>query len=90
MTWANFLLSITGPVVVRVLSVLGLGVVTYTGFSSFLTLVYNNIQTNLSSIPAEIVNVLFLCGVPQGIGIVLSALAARFTLEQVSRIQRVV
>lgn len=85
--WANLLLSLTAPIVVRVLSTLGLGVVTYTGFTSVLSMVYGRIATSFSGLPVDISQLIFLSGLPSGISIVLSALAARLALVQLKKIQ---
>ena len=85
--WANLLLSLTGPIVVRVLTTLGLGVVTYTGFTAVLDVVFGRIQASFSGLPADAAALIFMSGVPAGISIVLSALAARLTLVQLKKIQ---
>ncbi|MDP2805580.1 MAG: DUF2523 domain-containing protein [Gallionellaceae bacterium] len=86
--WATLLLSLTGPIVIRVLSTLGLGVVSYVGLNSVVTLAYNQIQANFSSLPPELGQFLFLSGLPQGMGIILSALVARIAMMQLSKIQK--
>lgn len=86
--WARFLLYITGPVVVKVLATLGLGVVSYVGFDAGLTLIFNQIQTSFGTMPADISSLIFLSGVPTGMGMILSALFARIAFVQVSKIQR--
>lgn len=88
--WAQFLVWVTGPIVARVLTTLGMGVVSYTGLSSVLVLVFNQVQANLGAMPADVAQIVFLTGIPQSIAIVLSALSARAVMEQVSRIQRIV
>jgi len=85
--WATLLLSLTGPIVVRVLTTLGLGVVSYTGYAVLLTTVTQSIQANFAGMPPEIIGFLFLSGLPQGMGIILSALSARIALMQLKRIQ---
>lgn len=85
--WANLLLGLTAPIVVRVLTTLGLGVVTYTGFSAVLDMVFGRIQSSFAGLPADIAALCFLSGLPAGMSIILSALAARIALIQVKKIQ---
>lgn len=85
--WASLIMNLVGPVVVRALISLGFGVVSFTGFTALLTLIRNQIQTNLNGLPADAVSILFLAGVPQAIGIILSALVARVALAQTKKIQ---
>jgi cell division protein FtsX len=80
---------LTRPIVAEVLLALGIGFVTYTGFDSALTVVKNSIQSNLNSLPADIYNVVLLSGVLEGMGIVLSAIAARLAYSSFSHIQRI-
>lgn len=88
--WWSFLLNITGPIVLRVLTTLGFGVVTYTGFTTVLQLAFQQIDTGFNTLPADIAAIIFLSGLPQGISIMLSAMAARIAVSQLSKIQRVV
>lgn len=86
--WATFLLGITSPIVTRVLTTLGIGIVSFTGLSAVLTLVSNTIQADFNSLPADVVAIVFLSGLPQGMAIILSALSARIGMMQLSKIQR--
>ena len=85
--WAALLLSLTAPIVVRVLTTLGLGVVTYTGFTAVLDTVYIRIQQSFAGLPADTAQLVFMSGLPTGISIILSALAARIALIQLKKIQ---
>lgn len=85
--WATLLLSLTGSIVVRVPSTLGLGIVTYTGFTAVLDLVYRRIASSFAALPADMAQLVFLSGLPTGISIILSALAARLALVQLKKIQ---
>lgn len=85
--WATLLLGLTGPIVVRVLTTLGLGIVTYTGFAVVLTTVAQAIQASFNGLPLLAMQIVFLSGLPQGMGIILSALGARIALMQLKKIQ---
>jgi hypothetical protein len=88
--WARLLLYVSGPIVVKVLAMLGLGFVSYVGFDVALNLIFTEIQRNFGQIPADVMQLLYLSGLPAGMGIILSALFARIALVQVSKIQRIV
>jgi len=88
--WGTFLLALTGPIVIKALATLGMGIVTYTGLSASLAVIQGYIQSNLSGLPADAAALIFMAGIPQAIGIVLSALGARVTMTAVSKIQRLV
>lgn len=84
---ATMLLAITAPIVTRILITLGLGIVSFTGLTAVLNLVFNTLQSNLNSMPVAVGQLLFISGVPQGIAIVLSALAARIGFMTLKKIQ---
>lgn len=76
------------PLVAEVMLALGIGFVTYTGFSAGLTVVKGLIESNMSSLPADMYNIVLLSGVLQGMGIILSAITARVAITNFSKIQR--
>ena len=82
------LLALTGPIVARVLLTLGVGIVTITGLTALLGGIVANIQASFNGLPTDIMQLVFLSGVPQGMAIILSALAARLTMMSMSKIQR--
>lgn len=85
--WAQLLLYLASPIAIRVFSTIGLGIVTYVGFDTALTLVFNQIQTQFSAMPADIAGFVFLSGLPTGMAMILSALFARIALVQIQKIQ---
>lgn len=88
--WARLLLSLAGPLAIRVLAALGLGIVTFVGFDSALTLAFNTIQSQFAAVPADMMGLLYMSGLPTGMAMILSALFARIAIMQVSKIQRLV
>lgn len=88
--WARLFVYVAGPMAVRVLAALGLGVVTYVGFDSALTFVFNEISAQFAAVPADMMGLLYMSGLPTGMAIILSALFARITVLQVSKIQRII
>lgn len=75
------LINIAGTLVGRVLIALGMSVVTFTGVSTTLTWAKSNAVTALSALPVEVVGMLSSMGVGEFLSILLSALAARMTLQ---------
>lgn len=88
--WARLLLSLAGPLAIRVLAALGLGIVTFVGFDSALTLAFTTIQGQFAAVPADMMGLLYMSGLPTGMAMILSALFARIAIMQVSKIQRLV
>ncbi|MCA8094473.1 MULTISPECIES: DUF2523 family protein [Burkholderia cepacia complex] len=88
MSWASFLLSAIGPLVVRGLLAIGVGVVTVQGVDLALSQLMSWITSAVGGIPADLVQVLAIGGVFQGLGYVCGAFAARVTLAGVSAAKR--
>lgn len=86
--WANFLLAMTAPIVIRVLATLGLGFVTYTGLDAVVQLAYQMIQTSFNGLPLDIAALVYMSGLPSGMSIILSAVASRILMMQLTKIQR--
>lgn len=84
-----WLLAIAWPLAKKILVSLGIGVVTYTG----LTLIGNQISDSVISIwgqvPASLMQIGSLLGIPQAIGITLGAFSARLTYVAASKIARI-
>lgn len=84
-----YLASVSVPIAQRVLTGLGIGVVTYIGLGAVMDTVKNSVLNNFGLLTPEIINLLALAGIPQAIGIILGALAARFSMLQLSALGRV-
>lgn len=76
-TLAGFLFSAIGPLVVKALLALGIGTLTFTGVTTALAALVQSAQTNWSSIPADVISLASLAGVPDGIGIIVGAFTSR-------------
>jgi uncharacterized protein YhhL (DUF1145 family) len=85
--WASLFMGLTGPIVARILLTLGMGIVSFVGFTAVINLTFNTLQNSFNSVPAAAGQLIFLAGIPQAIAILLSALAARVTLMQMKKIQ---
>ena len=84
-----WLLAIAWPIVKRVLLAMGIGVVTYGGLSLIATQVQNEIAALWSGLPITLLQIGSLAGIPQSIGITMSAIAASASLKAVGAIARV-
>lgn len=84
-----YLESVSVPIAKRILSGLGVGVVTYIGLDVALQLVKDMVITNWGMMPAGALTLMTLSGVSQGVGIILGAIAARYSMMQLSALARV-
>ena len=84
-----YLASVSVPIAKRVLSGLGVGVVTYIGLDLALQTVKDMVIQNWGMMPAGALTLMTLSGVSQGVGIILGAIAARYSMIQLSALARV-
>lgn len=80
------LFALVKPSLFQMLAALGMGVITYGGFSVVLDQIRGLIQGNLSSLPTNIAQLIGLFGVHQAMGIILGAYASRITLLTTKRV----
>lgn len=76
-TLFTFLLGAAGPLALRVLATLGVGVVTFTGVEAGLRGLITVAQNNWSSAGADVLGLAAMAGIPQALGIVAGAMVAR-------------
>lgn len=77
MTLATWLLSMAGPLVLRVFTTLGLGVMTFTGVTASLQGLIDMATSNWASMGADILALASIAGLPQALGIICGAMTAR-------------
>lgn len=77
---AAILMAVSIPMVVKVMAALGIGFVTYTGADLVLTEGQTWLNGQVNSLPADMLQILFLMGLDQGLAIVFSAFAAHITI----------
>lgn len=77
MNLAAWLMSLAGPLALRVLTALGVGTITFTGVSTSLQALIDMATSNWSSVGADILALASLAGIPECIGIVCGAMVAR-------------
>lgn len=80
MSWATWLLAMVGPVAFRVLAVLGLGIVTFTGVTELVRTLVTQAQNQWAGLPANVLGLATLAGMPEALGIVFGAIVARAAL----------
>lgn len=76
-TLAAWLMTLAGPLVLRALTVLGIGTVTFTGVTSSLQTLIQMAVTNYAGLSADVLALAGLAGIPQAIGIICGAMTAR-------------
>lgn len=74
---AALLMGLVGPMVLRALTVLGIGLVTFTGVVAGLNAIIQMAQDNWSALPAAMLALASLAGVPQALGLLAGAMVAR-------------
>jgi hypothetical protein len=79
-TIASVLLALAGPMALRVLTLLGVGVVTFTGVTTGLQALISQAESSWATIPAAMLALASIAGVPQALGIVAGAIVARVSL----------
>jgi hypothetical protein len=76
-TLFSFLLSAVGPLALRILAQLGIGLLTFTGVDTALNGLIQQAQTSWSGMPADVLALAGLAGIPACLGIVMGAMNAR-------------
>lgn len=87
--FAGLLQAAAGPIAKKVLSALGIGVVTYTALQTSFNLAKSAVVSSYGAITGEIAGILGLAGFGTAIGIVLGAMAARVTYMQLTKLAKV-
>ena len=79
-TLFSFLVQAAGPIVLRVLIMLNFAAVSYTGMTALINGLISSAQSSWSSLPAAVLSLASLAGLPIAIGIVFGAFVTRTTL----------
>jgi len=88
MTLAAFLMSVIGPLVIQGLIAIGVGVLTVTGVDVAVNQAVSWLTTAVGGMPANMVNVLAMGGVFQGMSYIVGAFTARVAMAGASSIKR--
>lgn len=85
-TFTAWVLSLVVPIVQRVLVALGLGTIAYTGLSTLGAALTIAVASSWGQVAVSIIAIATLGGIPQSMGIILGALAARLAYMAVGKI----
>lgn len=88
MTLASFLLGIVGTLAGRVLLSLGIGWISYAGIATALNAVRGHIATAWGA-GGSVINLMYLAGMGEAVGILLAAFSVRAALYGISRLGKV-
>lgn len=80
MNWAGFLLSMVGPIVARAVIALGFTAVTFTGVTALTNSLVQTAVSNWGGMPAAVLQLAALSGVPDVLGMLFGALTARVAM----------
>lgn len=76
----QLLLFLAGPLVIKALVTLGIGIVTFVGVDALVSAALNEIVSRFSGLPAAVAQIAGLLGVDVAITIILSAYSIRLVL----------
>ncbi len=85
-TLGVFLVGLTGALVPRVLTALGLAFISYEAFTTLAESFVNHVQSSYSAINPAILSLLNMAGFGTAISIVSSALITRVSLQAVTKL----
>lgn len=88
MTWSSWVLTLVGPLVVKILAFLGIAVATFTGVDLAFGQLQSYAQTNYAGLPSAVIQLAGLAGIPQALGMVFGAFNARLSLWTVTAAKR--
>lgn len=80
MTWASFILTLVGPIAVKLLAFFGIALTTITGVDLAFQTLQTYATSNWSGLPASVLQLASLAGVPTALGIIFGAFNARLVL----------
>jgi cell division protein FtsX len=72
--------------VYKVFAALGIGLVSFVGYDLLLDQVITSIQAEASGLPASLLQIMNMLGVPEAIGILFAAVQTGFILKHISRV----
>lgn len=85
-TW---ILSLVQPLIGRVLAALGFSVVTIAGFQLAVDALKQQLIGSVNQLPGELLQVVLLGGIGEGLGMITAAIAVRVMLWQIQNATRI-
>lgn len=80
MNFFTWLLSVCGPLVIRGVVALGFTAVTYAGVTALMTSLVESAQASWAAMPTVVLQLATLSGIPQVLGMIFGAYAARVAM----------
>lgn len=80
MNWSLWLLGLAKPLLSRVLAALGMGILTIAGWEATIGALDTLVTNSLGGLPSAIAALCGIAGIDRAFGIILGAIAARWTL----------
>lgn len=81
----GFLALAVRPLVVRIMTFLGVGLLTFTGVSTLVNQLLTNSRQNYNSLPADLLNIAGLAGIGEAFGIIAAAILVRISFSFLPR-----
>jgi hypothetical protein len=81
MSIASFVMGLVGPVVVRGITALGFTAVTFSGVTELANQMVSNAQSSWSQMPATVLQLASLSGIPEALGMIMGAYIAVLALK---------
>lgn len=78
---AAWFIALVGPLVVRGIIALGFTAVTFTGVTALVNQLVSMAQNNWSSMPAAVLSLAALSGIPESLGMIMGAYMAVFAIQ---------
>ena len=69
------------PMVIRAIIAAGFTAVTYTGVTTLVNSMVSDAQSKWSSMPATVIQLASLCGIPEALGMIFGAMLAVFAAK---------
>ncbi len=85
---AAWLMTLVGPLVWKAVIALGFTVITYTGITAIVAQLVASAQSSWSAMPAGVIQLATLSGIPQGLALVFGAYAALFAIQSAAGFKR--
>jgi hypothetical protein len=77
----RFVISLIGPVLAKIFAGLGIGLVSYTGATLVLDQVRDWVLASFSGLSSNLVNIIYLIGLDEGIKILFAAYSVKIGLQ---------
>ena len=87
MQFIPMLIALVAPIAKRVLVALGIGIVTYAGYTVVLDAFMQQISSNLGQMPTAALQLITMFGFPDAAGVILGAFATKLSIQTFKRFE---